>query len=119
MTDECPPVGGVAILPYRIAWAVLYTASGSKTPLWASQNRIGAYLRGGLGPVDGVRPSDLEDPLGLRPDAVLTLAVGTPVQCPDNRPPLEVAVGTLGPAIFTATDHPQVSRSADVADVRH
>ena len=74
---------------------------------------------GGLGPVDGVRPTDLEDPLGLRPDAVLTLAVGTPVQCPYDRPPLEVAVGALGPAVLPATNHPQVSRSADVSDVRH
>ena len=108
VTDECPPVGGAAILPYRISWAVWTTASGSKQPVWSSQNRIGAYLRGGLGPVDGVRPSDLENSLGLRPDAVLTLAVGTPVQRPDNRPPLEVAVGTLGPDVFPATDHPQV-----------
>ena len=108
MTDECPPVGGAAILPYRIAWVVRTTAGGSKTPLWASLKRIGAYLRGGLGAVDGVRPSDLEDPLGLRPDAVLTLTVGTPVQCPYDRPPLEVAVGAFCPAIFTATDHPQV-----------
>jgi hypothetical protein len=78
-----------------------------------------AISEGRLGLVDGVRPTDLEDPLCLRPDAVLALTVGTPVQRPDNRPPLEVAVGALGPAIFPATDHPQVLRSADVTDVRH
>ena len=63
---------------------------------------------GGLGLVDGVRPPDLEDPLGLRPDAILTLAVGTPVQRPDNRPPLEVAVGAFCPAVLSTTDHAQV-----------
>ena len=55
-----------------------------------------------------MRPTDLEDPLGRRPDAILALAVGTPVQGLDSGPPLEVAVGAFGPAVFTATDHPQV-----------
>ena len=67
-----------------------------------------AISEGGLGAVDGVRPTDLEDPLGLRPDAVLTLAVGTPVQRPDNRPALKATVGAFCPAIFTATDDPQI-----------
>ena len=43
---------------------------------------------GGLGPVDGVRPTDLEDPLGLRPDAVLALTAWATVQCLDSGPPL-------------------------------
>ena len=67
-----------------------------------------AISEGRLGRVDGMRPPYLEDPLGLRPDAFLALAVGTPVQRPDDRPPLEVTVGALGPAVLPATDHPQV-----------
>ena len=66
-----------------------------------------------------MRPSDLEGPLGLLPDAVLALAAGPFVQGPGGGPPLEVADGAFRPDVQTSANHPQVSRSADVTDVRH
>ena len=52
---------------------------------------------GGLGAVDGVSATALEDPLCLRPDAVLTLAVCAPVHRLDNGPPLEATIEAFGP----------------------
>ena len=66
---------------------------------------------GGSGPVDAVRPSDLELSLDGCPDAVLAPPACSLVQGPGGGPSLEVAVGAFAPYVLTATDHPQVSRS--------
>ena len=74
---------------------------------------------GGLEPVHGVRPSDLELSFDGCADAVLTPPACSLVQGPGGGPSLEVTVGTFAPYVLPATDHSQVSRSADVSDVRH
>ena len=59
---------------------------------------------GGSGPVDGVRPSDLELPLDGCADAVLTPPAGPLVESLHRGPPLEVAIGAFGPDVrFTPT----------------
>ena len=62
---------------------------------------MGFSGRPGIYPWEGpgrlFRPTNLEDPLRLRPDAILALAVGAPVQRLDNGPPLAATVGAFGP----------------------
>jgi len=62
----------------------------------------------GSGPVDGMRPSDLEGPLGLLPDAVLALAACPLVEGPGGGPPLEVAIGTFGPDVLAGSNQSKI-----------